>query len=223
MIRSLLTTAVRAVPVVPDADQARTWLEDELTQPVYHQHASILQRIVAWLRRLFDGAPGLNTSPRVVALIVVLAIVLIAGVALWVAGPVRRARRLRAPGAVHAGDDRRTAAQLRADADAAADRGAWDDAVADRFRAIVRDLETRTVLDERPGRTAHEAVETASGRLPTVATDLRRAGRLFDDVVYGHVPAHRSDDAALREVDQRVGAARTSIGLVADSPDRLPL
>ena len=86
-------------------------------------------------------------------------------------------------------DDDRTAAQLRADADAAAARGDWRSAVIDRFRAVVRSLEERVVLDVRPGRTADEAAAVAGLRFPAEADALRRGARLFDDVCYGDAPA----------------------------------
>ncbi len=195
-------------PVVPDADTARTWLERELAESVYHRQPSLLRRFLDWLGSLFDDLPGLPVDGRTAALVVVGVLVALALVALWVSGPVRRSRRLRTAGAVLDATDRRSAGQLRADADAAAARGDWASAVADRFRAVVRSLEERVVLDERPGRTAHEAVDAASQRLPDAADDLRRAAALFDDVVYGeHLPGADAD-AWLREVDARVGALR---------------
>src|SRR5699024_1466294 len=99
------------------------------------------------------------------------------------------------------GDDVRSAAELRASADSLAGQGLWSQAVHDRFRAVLRSLEDRTLLDDRPGRTAHEASELAGLRLPTCAQDLHRAGRLFDDVCYGHLTATAEDDAWMRALD----------------------
>nr|WP_277344788.1 DUF4129 domain-containing protein [Cellulomonas sp. IC4_254] len=132
-------------------------------------------------------------------------------VAFLVTGPVRRSRRVAGARGVLDVDDRRTAAEIRAAADAAAARGDWAAAVADRFRALVRSLEERAVLEEQPGRTAHEAVEAAGLRLPVHAVDLRAAGRLFDDVVYGERTPRAEDDAALRELDARVTATRPTL------------
>jgi hypothetical protein len=105
-------------------------------------------------------------------------------------------------------DDRRTAAQLRSAADAAAAGGDYSLAVAERFRAIVRDLEERAVLDERPGRTALEVSAEAGRVLLTAARALADGAELFDDVVYGQRPATAADDAAMRAADQQVRAAR---------------
>ncbi|WP_066582624.1 DUF4129 domain-containing protein [Cellulomonas timonensis] len=196
------------VPVQPGADDARALLEQELADPVYHRGPSLLQRILDWLAGLFGDAPQLALPPRAAVLIVVAVLVVVAAVALWIAGPVRRARHGSAHRAVLADDEGRSAAELRAAADAAAAQGVWDAAVADRFRAVVRALEERALLDERPGRTAHEVVAVAVRRLPARAEDLQAAGRLFDDVVYGGVRAREQDDVWLRAVDARVAAER---------------
>lgn len=203
--------ALAEVPVVPDGDQARQWLERELADPVYHQGPSLLQRLLDWLGELFAGADGIPLGNLGTVLVVVAALGVLVLIAFLVTGPVRRGRRRGQAGAVLDTDDRRSAADLRAAADAAAARGDWSAAVPDRFRAVVRSLEERAVLDERPGRTAHEAVEAAGLRFPAHAADLRVAGALFDDVVYGHRAPRAADDAALRELDARVAAARPAL------------
>jgi len=126
---------------------------------------------------------------------------------LAVAGPVRRARQQRESAEVFADDDR-TAAEMRAAADAFAAAGRWNEATLDRFRAILRSLEERAVLEERPGWTADEASAVAASVLPPCADDLRAASRLFDDVCYGDRTAGPDDDAWLRDVDRRVQDAR---------------
>jgi hypothetical protein len=209
------------VPVVPDAEQARRWLEQELADPVYHQQPSLLQRFLDWLGRLFEGADGLPIGNVGTLLAILAGLAVLVTVAFLVTGPVRRSRRVAGARGVLDADDRRTAAELRAAADAAAARGDWAGAVADRFRAVVRSLEERAVLEEQPGRTAHEAVEAAGLRLPAHAVDLRAAGRLFDDVVYGERTPRAEDDATLRELDARVAATRPTLpaGLAAAGVD----
>ncbi len=194
-------------PVRPDGPTARRWAQDELLDPVYHQQESLLSRLLTWLRHLFDGLHGAALPPRGALLVAAGVVVLVVLLALWVAGPVRRSRRSRTE-PVLVSTDRRTPQQLRAAADAAAALGDFSTAVAERFRAVVRDLEDRAVLDERPGRTADEAARDAGRLLPEVAADLLRAGRLFDDVVYGGRVAARADDDGLRAVDEAVRAAR---------------
>lgn len=205
---SVLSVLASDVPVTPDAEQARTWLERELLLPAYQHRPSLLDQLTTWLEQLFLDAPWHGLNGTLVAGLAVVALALVTAVAFWVAGPVRRTRRTRSSGLVHVTDDRRTAAQIRIDADAAATRGDWDRAVAERFRALVRSLEERAVIDERPGRTAHEAVEAALRRLPALTAGLRRAGVLFDDVVYGGVPATSGDDTWLRGLDAEVMSSR---------------
>lgn len=203
-----MIAVVARVPVDPDAPTARRWAAEELANPVYHQGRSLLSRVIDWFVDQLSGlhATGLP-QPAAVAIVVGLVAALVA-VAWWVAGPVRRNRRAPAARGVLAAGDRRTAAQLRAAADAAASRGDWSAAVVERFRAIVRSLEERAVLDELPGRTAHEAAGDAGARLAAVRTELATAAELFDDVAYGERAAGPSDDAALRDVDRLVAAAR---------------
>ena len=214
-----LLALAASVPVTPGADEARSWVHDELLNPAYHSSRSLLQRFLDWLGQQFEGVPRFGAPSLVVAAIVVGVLLVVALLAFWVAGPVRRSRRERTSGALRAGDDRRTADQLRAAADEAAAQGHWSLAVAERFRAIVRDLEQRTVLDERPGRTADEAGDAAAARLPELGADLRRAARRFDDVVYGDQPADAADDTWLRGLDDAVARARVSAGTPADMSD----
>lgn len=195
-------------PVTPDATTARQWAVDELSRPEYHHADNLLVRLLRWLSEQFHGVPVLGVSPGLAALVVVGILAVVVLVALWVAGPVRRSRRAVGARSVLGHDDRRTAAQLRSAADAAAAGGDYSLAVAERFRAIVRDLEERAVLDERPGRTALEVSAEAGRVLLTAARALADGAELFDDVVYGQRPATAADDAAMRAADQQVRAAR---------------
>jgi hypothetical protein len=196
------------VPVDPDRETAHRWMVEELSRPEYATEPSLLERLVTWFLGLFDGMPAFVGPPWQVAAILVGATVVIVLIAWRVTGPVRLARRATRASAVVLGDDTRTAAELRAAADAAAGRGDWSTAVVERFRAVVRGLEERVVLDELPGRTAQEAADAAAQRLPATADALRRAARLFDDVCYGTLPASPDDDAFLRALDQHAGSVR---------------
>ncbi|GEL95140.1 DUF4129 domain-containing protein [Cellulomonas composti] len=200
------------VPVTPDAQEARRAAIEELSRPVYHQQRSLLSRLFDWLGdRLDEVSQSVAITTPVTLLIVAVVVLGAALVAYWVAGPVRRSRSRGQVAGVHDSDDIRTAAQLRAAADAAADAGEWSAAVRERFRAIVRSLEERAVLDERPGRTAHEASLDAAPAFPALVGDLAAGGRLFDDVVYGERSAGPADDDALRRLDA---------ALVATVPNR---
>jgi hypothetical protein len=197
------------VPVDPDGQTAREWAEAELADPIYHQGQSLLERIIQWFLELIEDAraSAVNVDVRTAALILGAILVVAAAIVLLYTGPVRRARRARASTEVFE-DDARTAAEMRASADAFAAAGRWSEAVLDRFRALLRSLEERAVLAERPGWTADEAAAEAGAALPGCAADLRRASGLFDDIRYGDRHGRAEDDAWLRGVDDAVRAAR---------------
>ncbi len=201
---------IASAPVELARDEAAQLAREELAKQIYRDAGpGLVQRVVGWLieraGELFDdvagASPGGYAGIAVVLLLVVAAVV---AVRLKVGPLGRREAREQSLFSGRA----RTAAEHRAAADAHAAAGEWADAVRERLRAVVRSLEERAVLDERPGRTADEAAAEAGAALPPVAADLRRAARLFDDVWYGGRPAGPDSDATLRAVDDRVLAAR---------------
>jgi hypothetical protein len=197
------------VPVVPDADEARRWAEDELARGIYQQRTGLVQRLLEWLFDRLDELSRMASGGT--GWIVPTAIVLVLAVGVTVAvavGAPGRARRAREPDVGVLGAEERTAVELRLSADDAAARGDHPAAVVDRFRAIVRSLADRALLEERPGLTADEAAGEAGARLPVVRADLERAALLFDRVRYGHAGARAEDDQWLRRVDARVSEAR---------------
>jgi hypothetical protein len=101
-----------------------------------------------------------------------------------------------------------TADGHRARADEAAAAGKWADAVRERLRAVARELESRGVLDPRPGRTADELAREAGSAVAAVAAPLQRGVRVFDEVWYGGRSADASSYAVLVEVDRAVREAR---------------
>lgn len=193
----------------PSRATARDWALQELADPAYARaRPGWLQRLAVWLtERVQDlrlpGGPG-----RGLGLVVLIALVaLVAAVVLRRAGGLRAGRRERERTAV-LDDVRRTAAEHRRLADAAADDGRWDLAVRERFRALTRALEERVVLDERPGRTAAEVAAEAGALMPGSAQALRAGARTFDDVTYGGRPGTPDADRELRELDVRLAADR---------------
>jgi len=195
-------------PVQPDAPTARGWAREELLNPAYHQQGNLLSRLLHWILEQLNNLPAVNLRPGVAGLVVAGVVALVLLIAWRVAGPIRRSRRAAGARSVLDTQDARTAAELRAAADAAAAAGDYSLAVAERFRAVVRTLEERALLDERPGRTAHEAAADGGRMLPTAADDLLRAGTLFDAVVYGHRVAGPTDDETVRAIERAVRDAR---------------
>lgn len=199
-----------AGPLDPSREVAREWARRELSDPAYARaRPGWVTRFARWLLgRLQDLQVPDGLAPgRTLGLVLLL--VLLAGVIAVVltrTGPLRRAGRAIRAGAVL--DERRTADEHRSLADEAAAAGRWTTAVRERFRAVARSLEERTVLDERAGRTALETATAAGLAMPAISADLSSAARLFDDVVYGGRPATAVHDEQLRRLDDRVAAAR---------------
>ena len=198
-----------ATPLVPSRKQARGWAVRELADPAYARaQPGLLQRGVRWvLDRLAELAPDGAPTTRAGLVVLLLGVLVVAAAVLLRAGRVRGPDRSVPTASLFAGPAM-TAAAHRALADAAAARGDWAGAVRERFRAVVRTLEERTVLDERPGRTADEAARDAARLLPELAADLGACARLFDEVAYGSRPARGEHDARLRSLDRAVVTAR---------------
>ena len=195
------------VPVTPDAPTAREWLQDELTNPIYHQGPSLLERFIMWLQKIFSGTAALGLSGGWVALVLVVVIVIIAVLALYVSGPLRRTRRAgHAP--VLGLDDVRTADDLLAAAALAASSGDYTTATLDAFRAIARRSEERAILDPAPGRTAHEAARAIGVRLPGLAPALAAAASSFDAIYYGKRPADAASYEQMRTLEATAAATR---------------
>lgn len=191
------------VPVTPDADEARRWAQDELARGIYAERTGLIERVVGWVLDRLDDLAGLTSGASWVlptALVVLTAAVV--SVALVVGAPTRR----RAVGPVTGllDDEVRSADDLRAAAAAASAAGDHATAVTDRFRAIVRGLAERALLDEVPGLTADEAAAGAGDRVPEVATDLAVAAATFDAVRYGDAPVGAREDAWMADLDARV-------------------
>lgn len=212
---SRLGVAVQPAAAAPvGRDEARQAAERELSKGIYAQNEpgpveraveAVLDRIEQLLDRIASGTPGGSAGLLVLVLLVVGVAVLV----IWRTGPVRRSARsgasvLELSGPLDAGEHRR-----RADGYAA--EGRFAEAVRERMRAIVRELETRGVLEPRPGRTADEVAREAGAAVPAVAPDLRTAATIFDEVWYGGRPATAQADALLRQADQRVRRAQLAV------------
>ncbi|MEQ0563684.1 DUF4129 domain-containing protein [Amycolatopsis sp. NEAU-NG30] len=201
----MVTLVLSDVPVGIDRDDARRAAAQELADPKYRDaQPGPLQELKQWLgeqvARLIKGlstvVPG---GPFGLLLALVLLIVLVVVIRLRT-GKV--ARTARAGGEVFS-EKRRSADDYRRSAAEAAAAGRYDDAVRDRFRAVVRALEERALLDARSGRTADEAAAEAGVLLPNVAAELRHGARLFDDVHYGGREGTETAYHALTELDER--------------------
>jgi hypothetical protein len=187
-------------------ESAREAAREELSRPAYDDAqppllVRLAGRALRELLELVDGAAAAVPGGRVGLLVLLALLIVFVAVVLSRVRP-SSGRRDRAP--LFEGAAVLSAAQHRALAQSAAAEGRFADAVRERLRAVVRDLEARGVLDPRPGRTAGEVAGDAGAAVPAVADDLRRAAHVFDEIWYGGRVADASSYALLVEVDERV-------------------
>ena len=184
----------------PTPPEARDWLKRELHGSDYQ--SSWLDSLSRWvadqLGKLLDGASHLaGLSPGITVLIALVVIALLA----WLLPKVRRERVVaRTDGAV-LDDVTITARHYRNLAADALRDGRYDDAVLDGFRAIARDMSDRRVLNDAPGRTAHEVSLALASPFPRHADSLARAADLFDSVRYGHRHASPYQAGQIQDLD----------------------
>jgi hypothetical protein len=206
-------------PLQPPIDIGRGAGQDaarrELSKRIYHTgDRPLLLRAYDWLAHrlghLLDRAAG--TSPGgAIGLVIIVALVIGLIVVVWLRVGAPSRRRAGSEPLFEAGPQ--SAADHRRAADEHALAGEYADAVRERLRAIVRELEARGVLEPRAGRTADEVAAETAAVVPLLREDLAAAVRLFDDIWYGGRAAVAAHDAQLRAVDERVRTAR--LGLVA--------
>lgn len=189
---------------------ARDEARRELSKAIYHvADPSPVQRFMHWLfdkiGKFLDGAVrvapgGLPSLVGVVVVVVAIVVALRLGL-----GPtkLRDALTDRRRGAAA-----KSAAEYRAEAETLAAQGKFKEAVRARFRAVIRELEERGVLDPRPGRTAGEIAREGGAAVRAIAGDLRTAAETFDAAWYGRREAEQADYAAVAGADNRIRAAR---------------
>ncbi|QDG88918.1 DUF4129 domain-containing protein [Pseudarthrobacter sp. NIBRBAC000502770] len=202
-------------PVLPGADEAQRWAAEELAKPEYRDAApswldSLWRNFLDWLQSL-DGSPG-EAGP-VPSPVIALVIAAIIAAAVILARP-RLNARVRQARDVFERETVLTAADYRNRAETAAATGQWGDAVVDRFRAMVRSAENRTILDPQPGRTADEAANALSVPFAGEAGRLARAAATFDGIRYGSRAAGSADYQDMVALDAALDATKPAMGMV---------
>lgn len=203
------------IPVDPDAETAREWAREELAKREYQSGTGTnwLERFFTWVQNLFEGfGNGLGGAwggwgAVGVALIVAAVVALV----VWlVVGPLRRSR---ASGDAdeELGDPTLSAADILATARKAADAGDWSTAVVEAYRALIRSLAEREVIDARPGMTAFEAAVVASAAMPQIAEAVTTDADVFDAVRYGHLVATRAHYEHVLATKAAAGKARVEV------------
>lgn len=195
------------VPVDLDRDDARDAAVRELSDPAYADAGpNALERAVNWVVTRFTEALvvlGAGVAwPVGLALLLTVLVVLVLIIRYW------RGRSARNIASIRNVFDRvdTTADEHRKAAEAAVAAGDLAEAIRERFRAVVRELEQRGVLEPRAGRTVDEVAAEAGRAMPVLAEDLRGAAVSFDDVWYGGKDATPDRYEHLVSVDDRVRA-----------------
>lgn len=208
-------------PVTTPRDPAREAARRELSKRMYHENdPGLIQRALdafwEWVGRLLDRAASATPGGTLGLLVVVLFVIAVLAALWWRLGTPRR-------GPVSATalfENRpRSAAEHRAASEAHAAQGHWNQAVQERMRAIVRSLEERALLDDRPGRTADESAAEAGRALPGHRDRLRSAAREFDDVTYGGRSADEQSYRRIAELDGDLERSRPALAGSAAGTD----
>lgn len=204
-------TPLEPFPRQPSADEAAR----ELSKQIYQdEKPSLLQRMVDWITgtigHVLDRLQGHGPGGSVGLLILVLLVAVIAGGLIWKFGlPGRSASVRRKTDPV---TPTRSAVEHEARADEYAAEGRFAEAVRERLRGVVAGLVARDLVDNRPGRTAHELALQAGQVLPGAAADLDAAAELFAEIWYGERTASAEHDQRMRGIAARVAAARPGEG-----------
>ncbi len=181
----------------------------ELSKAIYHPSVPWSVRLERWIVRILNAA-GQAVPGGWWALVALAALVVIAAaVVLARIGPVARSRP-RAQDPILSGAPL-SARDHRQNAERLAGAGDFTAAIIESVRAIAAELEERSILPPRLGRTADELAAEASGRMPTQASGFRDAARLFDDVRYGDRAGTADGYQRLRDLDAGIRAARPAV------------
>lgn len=200
----------------PDRDEARRWLAEELAQAEYNRPEPIFTRVLNWvldrLAQLVDLVPGSSGLSQLLLVAVVL--LALAALAFALRGRLRQGSlRERSAGAVLE-DPHLTARDYRDRSDRAWRAGDWDGALLDSYRAVAASADERTLLDDVPGRTAHEVAVALATPFAEQARALRDAADRFDDVRYGEMHATREQAERVRALDSTLSRTRPRLTVV---------
>lgn len=177
------------IPAAPrlGPDEARERILEELAKDEYDDSpgfvAWLLGAIEDWLARMVDGVDGSSAMQTVVAVLLALLLAAVVVLVLRRTGLLRRSPALAVDAALDA-EPVLSGEELRGAARDSIDAGRTDDGTVLALRALVRDLEERTLLDVATGMTAHEAATRAALTFPDLRGRLQRGADAFDTAAY---------------------------------------
>jgi hypothetical protein len=188
----------------------------ELSKSIYQP--SVSQRVLEWIARQLDRLFSvINTNVpggwwALVSLVILAALIVSVVLVQVRPGAPRRAGR----GQPLAGQAMSASDHCKL-ADSHAGAGDYSAAIIERVRAVAAELQERSVLPARPGRTADEFAAEASLSMPALAGQLTDAARLFDDVRYGGRTGTSAGYERVRDLDNAVRSARLAVAAGAGS------
>lgn len=206
-------TATTEPPLDPETEQAREQLTNELGKNEYVQARpnpvdEAINAFWNWVGDLFTSTNDSNADLMPILLVIVIIVIAVAAVLLIGRPAIARRSRAASEGTALFEDDERPASEIRAAAERAAAAGDFTLAIAERFRAVARDLTDRTIIVLRPGSTSHDVARRASRAFPGEQEALVLAADNFDEVRYLDYEGRREAYAHVQALDERLSATR---------------
>lgn len=202
------------IPLDPDADEARRLLLEELSRPDYQAAEPSWFDLVSkaffdWIASLLSGSGA--AADALLWVFVVGALVVVVAVLLLTVGVPRFRRRSEIAGELFGAEETRSSRELEAAAERAAGGEDWNLAIEERFRALARLLEERTLVRTDPGMTAHGFALRAARPFPSFASRLHAASELFDRVRYLGGSGTRAQYEELSELARTLRSTRPDL------------
>lgn len=211
---------------MPDAEESRRRILEELAKPAYDHSEGFVQwllgRIDAWLTALVDGIDGSSPLQGILLVIAVLAVLVVLVAVLRRTGWLRRSASV-AVSADLAAEQQLTGQELRRAASASLDASRHDEAAVLALRAVVRDLEERTLLEVTDGMTAREAAVGAAASFPDLRRQLEQGALAFDTAAYSHRSIRPKQAADLLRLAEYIAQARPELGGQPSRPAHSPV
>lgn len=197
------------VPVLPGADQARQWAQEELSQKIYQEaKPGWAEQVFAFLKQaLEEFLNNVGIANGNIGLAIMAGLALVAVIAIVLIIRPRLNRKKATTTAVFTAGQVLSSGAHRAMARTAAQAGDFHTAVSEQFRAMVRAAEERDVIVPAVGLTAREIVAELETAFPSHSPALHASADLFNAVRYGQVPPTAAMYEKLTLTDQAVAAA----------------
>ncbi|MCW1806472.1 DUF4129 domain-containing protein [Brachybacterium squillarum] len=188
-------------------EEARRRLHEELAKREYADSegfvAWVLHRLELWFTALMDGVRASSVVQGSLAVLSALFLVAVVVLVLRRTGLLRRSAGLAVSSSLVA-ESALTGAELREAAAQALTERRADDATVLALRALVRDLDERTLLEADEGLTAHEAAAVAARFFPDLRHRLERGATVFDTAAYSSRSAQLKDGEDLLRLAEYV-------------------